>query len=115
MLLTVNSAILRLFAPGRYLIKRFFSSLVANRVVARDKHTLNGATLDVSLEICDSSSDEENRKTIKVADLAGNTTEDSILNYFENERRSGGGEVETVELQSDTGVAFVTFKDANGK
>ena len=89
------------------------SSLVANRVVARDKHTLNGATLDVSFEMRDS--DEEMGKTIKVAGLAANTTEDSVLNYFENKRRSGGGEVETVELRSDTGVAFVTFNDVDGK
>ena len=88
------------------------SFLVAKCVVARDKHTLNGATLDVSFEMRDS--DEEKGKTIKVAGLAANTTEDSILNYFENKRRSGGGEVETVELRSDTGVAFVTFKDGDG-
>ena len=85
------------------------SSLVANRVVARDKHTLNDATLDV----CDS--DEEKGKTIEVAGLASNTTEDLVRHYFRNKRRSGGGEVETVELRSDTGMAFVTFKDVDGK
>ena len=89
------------------------SSIVANRVVARNKHTLNGATLNVSLQMRDS--DEEYGKTIKVAGLVASTTEDSIWNYFENNRRSGGGEVETVKLRSDIGVALVTFKDVDGK
>ena len=86
---------------------------MANSVVARDKHSLNGAVLDVSFEMRDS--DAEKGKTIQVAGLAPSTTEDSILNYFENKRRSGGGEVEKVDLRKETGTAFVTFKDANGK
>ena len=90
-----------------------FSVIVANRVVQRDKHTLNGATLDVSIEI--SNNCKEGGKTIMVTGLAAKTTKDSILNYFENKRRSGGGEVENVEFQRDKRVAFVTFKDASGK
>ena len=86
---------------------------MANRVVQREKHTLNGATLDVSLEVSDEDKDVE--KTIKITGLAAKTTKDSILNYFENKRRSEGGEVENVDFRSDTGVAFVTFVDVNGK
>ncbi|XP_078371828.1 protein mono-ADP-ribosyltransferase PARP14-like isoform X2 [Oculina patagonica] len=56
-------------------------------------------------------SDNARSKSIQVTGLTANTTKDSIWNYFENERRSGGGEVETVDLRSDTGEAFVTFKD----
>ena len=87
--------------------------IVANRVVQREKHTLNGATLDVSLENSDRNKDVE--KTIKITGLAAKTTKDSILNYFENKRRSGGGDVESVDFQSDTGLAFVTFVDVDGK
>ena len=87
---------------------------VANSVVQREKHTLNGATLDVSLEVCEGQSKVAG-KTIKVTGLAAKTTKDSIINYFENKRRSGGGAVESVEFQSDAGVALVTFEDANGK
>ena len=47
--------------------------------------------------------------------LAAKTTEDSLWNYFENERRSGGGAVESVNIQHETGTAFVTFEDADGK
>ena len=88
-------------------------SLVAKRVVERDKHTLNKATLDVTFEMRERR--DENSKTIKVAGLPASTTQDSILNYFENKRRSGGGEVETVDLRLEAGLAFVTFKDIGGK
>ena len=82
-------------------------------MVEREKHTLNEATLDVSFEMRDTR--DENTKTIEVAGFPGSTTKDSILNYFENKRRSGGGEVETVDLRHKAGVAYVTFKDTDGK
>ena len=82
-------------------------------MVKRDKHTLNGATLDVSLELRDNAQDTG--KTIQITGLAARTTEDSIWNYFENKRRSGGGEVETVDFRPEAFKAFVTFKDVDGK
>ena len=82
-------------------------------MVEREKHTLNDTTLDVSFEMPNRK--DENTKTIEVAGLPRTTTKDSILNYFENKRRSGGGEVETVDLRLEAGVAFVTFKDIGGK
>ena len=88
-------------------------SLVAKRVVERDKHTLNDATLDVSFEM--RGGRDENSKTIKVVGLSASTTKDSIVNYFENKRRSRGGEVETVDFRLGAGVAFVKFKDIGGK
>lgn len=87
---------------------------MAQHVVKHDKqHILNGATLDVSLELLDDA--ESTSKTIKITGVAAKTTEDSISNYFENERRSGGGEVEAVDLRPEENVAFVTFKDVDGK
>ena len=86
---------------------------MAKRVVEKDKHTLNGATLEVTKEM--SHKHKEAAKTIMVTCLATKTTEDSLLNYFENRRRSGGGAVESVNIQHDTGTAFVTFEDADGK
>ena len=83
--------------------------IVANRVIQREKHVLNGATLGVSIEMAD------NCKTIMVTGLSSITTKDSLWNYFENTRRSGGGYVESVEIQRDNGLAFVTFEDASGE
>ena len=86
---------------------------MTKRVVEKDKHILNGATVEVTTEM--SEKHKEAAKTIMVTFLAAKTTEDSLWNYFENERRSGGGAVESVNIQRDTGTAFVTFEDANGK
>ena len=86
---------------------------MAKSVVEKDKHTLNGDNLEVTKEIAEKH--KEAAKTIMVTCLAAKTTEDSLWNYFENERRSGGGAVESVTIQHDTGTAFVTFEDADGK
>ena len=87
--------------------------IVAQRVVEHDQHILNGATLHVSLELLDNA--ENTSKTIQITGLTAQSTEDSIRNYFENERRSGGGEVEAVTFRPEENVAFVTFKDFEGK
>ena len=86
---------------------------VAQSVVKHDRHILNGATLHVSLELLDNA--ENTSKTIQITGLTAQSTEDSIRNYFENERRSGGGEVEVVIFRPEENVAFVTFKDVDGK
>ena len=85
---------------------------MANRVVEKDKHILNGANLQVTKEMAEKH--KEAAKTILVTCLAAKTTKDALRNYFENQR-SGGGAVESVDIQHDTGTAFVTFEDANGK
>ena len=58
---------------------------------------------------------EDTSKTIQITGLTAQSTEDSIRNYFENARRSGGGEVETVTFRPEENVALVTFKDVGGK
>ena len=68
-------------------------------------------TLDVSMD----DTRQNNEKTIKVTGVAADTTKDAILNYFENKRRSGGGEVEDVAYKTGSSVAYVTFVDPNGK
>ncbi len=44
--------------------------------------------------------------------LSQNTTEDGLLNYFENTRRSGGGNVEEVNING--GWASIKFESAEG-
>ena len=82
-------------------------------MIKHDQHILNGAALHVSLELLDNA--ENTSKTIQITGLTAQSTEDSIRNYFENERRSGGGEVEAVTFQPDENVALVTFKDVEGE
>ena len=87
--------------------------LVAQSVVKHGQHILNGATLHVSLELLDNA--ENTSKTIQITGLTAQSTEDSIRNYFENERRSGGGEVEAVTFRPEENMALVTFKDVEGE
>ena len=44
--------------------------------------------------------------------LSKDTTEDTVLNYFENTRRSGGGPVEEVKISENT--AHVKFESSEG-
>ena len=82
-------------------------------MIKHDQHILNGATLHVSLELLDNA--ENTSKTIQITGLTAQSTEDSIRNYFENERRSGGGEVEAVTFRPEENMALVTFKDIQGE
>ncbi|KAL8618042.1 hypothetical protein ACOMHN_021762 [Nucella lapillus] len=50
--------------------------------------------------------------TVEVRGLASNTLGDTVHYYFENKRRSGGGPVKNVQYHPGTGVAQVTFEDA---
>ena len=86
---------------------------MAQSVVKHDQHILNGATLHVSLELLNNA--ENTSKTIQITGLTAQSTEDSIRNYFENERRSGGGEVEAVTFRPKENMALVTFKDVEGE
>ena len=86
---------------------------MAQSVVKHDQHILNGATPHASFELLDNA--ENTRKTIQITGLTAQSTEDSIRNYFENERRSGGGEVEAVTFLPEENVALVTFKDVEGE
>lgn len=51
---------------------------------------------------------------IKVTKLPDDVTEDFLWNYFENELRHGGGEVEFVDLSMRTRTAYITFKESRG-
>ena len=92
---------------------------VVTTVLEQDKHVLDGATLKVtaSNNTCGMSDKEEAQESrvIEVHGLAATSTNDSILMFFENTRRSGGGEVEHVDYTPEKGIAVVTFVNAESK
>ena len=51
-------------------------------------------------------------RVVFVQGLPQNATEDTVLNYFENSRRSGGGAVEEVKIKGN--VARVLFESTEG-
>lgn len=101
----------------------FASSEVAQKVLSRD-HVLDDVKLSVALhkpekETKDekggySSHEESVSRVVEISGLSVQTTKDAVCNYFENTRRSGGGDIENVELQEESGVAVVTFVRSEG-
>ena len=88
-------------------------------MLQRRQHCLDGAFLTVKVgvpaaEQTDQEDMEESR-TIELNGLAPTTTEDSIRNFFENTRRSGGGDIESVEFNSEEGFAVITFMSAESE
>ena len=51
--------------------------------------------------------------TIIVSGISPSTTEDAVCNYFENARRSGGGQVYTIDYNDD-GDAVIKFLEVKG-
>ena len=52
--------------------------------------------------------------TIVISDILPSTTEDAVSNYFENARRSGGGDVHKIEYNRDIGEAVIMFLEVKG-
>ena len=93
--------------------------IVARRVAEHKEHKLDGASLKVVLgksehNVITEETSSCDSRIVEVTGLAAVTTEDAICNYFENTRRSGGGEVESVEMKPESNMAVVTFKEAQG-
>ena len=57
----------------------------------------------------------EEAGAIKVTKLPPGTTEEAITLFFENSKRSGGGEVEKVEYDEANHSAVVWFREVEGK
>ena len=83
------------------------------------EHKLDGASLNVVFgksehNVISEETGSCDSRIVEVTGLAAITTEDAICNYFENTRRSGGGEVESVEMKRESNTAIVTFKESQG-
>ena len=51
---------------------------------------------------------------IRVLGLPPDYDQEMVTMYFESKRKSGGGRVEEVQFEEDTGAFLVTFGDING-
>ena len=52
--------------------------------------------------------------TIEVQGIPSEASEEVIRLFFENKKRSGGGEVKNVSLDKEEGTAVITFYNADG-
>ena len=95
------------------------SLLVLKTVLQLRQHCLDGASLALQVgvpaaEQADQEDMEESR-TIELNGLAPTTTEDSVRNFFENSRRSGGGDIDSVEFNPQERFAVITFMSAESE
>ena len=51
-------------------------------------------------------------KAVRVSGIKSHTSKDFLQLFFENRRRSGGGEIDDLEYGEEEGIAVATFKDA---
>ena len=83
------------------------------------QHCLDGASLAVKVSVLAAEQtdqeDMEEYRTIELNGLAPTTTKDSIRNFFENTRRSGGGDIDSVEFNPKEGFAVITFMSAKSE
>ena len=109
-----------------------FKFLDAERVVGHKPHVLDKLHIDVSwLEEEESGSTEdagnvvdregaartpepERTLTFYVSGFSPRTTEDTVRHYFENVRRSGGGEITELNYSTEECVAEITFLQVAG-
>lgn len=87
-------------------------------VLRHREHTLDGAILKVkAIEIGSNlpAAETDKSRTIEVTGLATATTKDAIINFFENNKRSGGGDVESINHIPDQGTAVITFTTAESE
>ena len=95
--------------------------LVLKTVLQHQKHCLDGTSLTVKVGVPAArheqtdQEDKEESRTIELNGLAPTTTEDSIRNFFENTRRSGGGDIDSVEFNPKEGFAVITFMSAESE
>ena len=80
-------------------------SLFAEEDESADEFNENGGE-DQDLE-------EEDGITIIVSGVPSPISEDTLLFYFENSRRSGGGDVSEIHYK-DKGEAVITFSEVKG-
>ena len=101
--------------------------LDAERTINHSSHVLSGEKLQVSLFIEEDESavefdenkgededlDKESGITIVASGILSSTSKDTVILYFENSRRSGGGDVFDVHY-NDKGEAVITFSEVKG-
>ncbi|XP_060085669.1 cuticle collagen bli-1-like [Ylistrum balloti] len=76
--------------------------------------TYDNETCGPTTVISEEETDDEREEPlgmIKVTDLPPNITEDSLTLFFENKKKSGGGEIEDVDFRKESAMAILTFKD----
>ena len=101
---------------------------VAKRVLEKNALVLEGKTVQVTQYHEDSEDEEEQGEgiameeefqlatdTIKVTGIDKPVSEELLKMYFENKRKSGGGELVQMDYKKEEGIAVMVFKKTKGE
>jgi hypothetical protein len=66
------------------------------------------------LIIAESVDKQQSVKMIKVTNIPPGTSSDSITFFFENKRKSGGGDIDDLDYDTESQAAIITFKEEEG-
>ena len=88
---------------------------VAVKRVQQREHKMNGGQLSVTVleNLTEDLRDQE--CAVRVSNIPATLSQDFVECYFENERRSGSGNIEDVFYSQSAGVAVITFNNPQGK
>lgn len=67
---------------------------------------------DVKVEDVPEEADNDAENILQVRGVSPQTSEETVMVYFENTRRSGGGDVKSIKLKD--GVFYIVFEDEHG-
>ena len=94
-------------------------TVVKNVLERHEASPLKMKKKEIQIEVNYRQSDESEGgievSAILVTNLPPNVTDQQIELFFENSKKSGGGEVQKVEYDKEARSAIVTFKDVEGK
>ena len=71
-------------------------------------------TLGLILQIAFTMAGEEEPRSLVVQGLNADITEETLELFFENTKRSGGGDIVRITLDPNTGSATILFEEADG-
>lgn len=97
----------------------FFYSIAVKRVIGKLPILFNGVQIGVEefrpdVRVDDFSEEpcEDSENILEVRGVSSRTSDDTVVMYFENTRRSGGGEIKS--MKSEDGVFYIIFEDEQG-
>lgn len=68
---------------------------------------------DVRVKDFSGEAGKDSENVLEVRGVSSKTSEDTVMMYFENTRRSGGGEIKS--MKAEDGVFYIIFEDDQGK
>ena len=101
-----------------------FLFFVDAETVLQHNHVFSGHQLRVSkvnpranetVKKAMASQDQKSQRAVLVTGLKQNIEKDILEMYFDNTKRSGGGEIKQIEINEKSGRAIIHFADKTGK